>query len=200
MTNTGRIAILIATLAAASCSYFHKNTQDEVIDISHIKPITEVILVDASDFLVKIDPVEYNCMRTNMYYEARNQNTDAAYIAVGYTVLNRTASKRYPNTVCGVVTQARRDSKGNPLRHKCQFSWYCDGKTEPAGRPENIIERRAWDRASLLALKVMRKEVDNPIGSATMYHANYVKPFWRDSYKKVAVIESHIFYTNPKKA
>ncbi|QDJ96300.1 hydrolase [Xanthomonas phage Xoo-sp13] len=199
MTTSGRIAVLIAALAAASCSFLHKKSQDEVIDISHIKPITEVILVDASDFLVKIDPVEYDCMRTNMYYEARNQRTDTAYIAVGYTVLNRTASKRYPNTVCGVVTQARRDIKGNPIRHKCQFSWYCDGKSNKP-RLDNVIEQRAWDRASLLALKVMRKEVDNPIGSATMYHANYVKPFWKDSYRQVAVIESHIFYTKPTKA
>ena len=40
----------------------------------------------------------------------------------------------YPDDVCGVIYQAkyRENWKGNmiPIRHQCQFSWFCDGKSD----------------------------------------------------------------------
>ncbi len=200
MTITGRLATLIALLGMSILAYNHF-TKPEVIDISHIIPIDEgrlpTSILEAQTVLVQLDQHEFECMRANMYYEARNQRSDEAYIAVGYTVLNRVASKRYPNTICGVVSQARRDKTGKPLRHKCQFSWYCDGKPDVPNL-NNVLERRAWERASELAAAVMRNEVDNPIGNATMYHATYVSPYWKQAYHKVATIESHVFYSPTK--
>lgn len=134
------------------------------------------------------------CMALNMYFEARNEDTDDAMIAVGYTVLNRVDSERYPDTICDVVFQARRDSRGNPIRNKCQFSWACDGKSDTVDT-DNVLERQAWERAVSLAEQVMQREVDNPIGAATMYHATYVSPYWRRAYTQVAKVESHIFYS-----
>lgn len=157
-------------------------------------PIAEFPIPLIEDALVELDPVEFECMRTNMFFEARNQRTDAAFTAVGFTVLNRVDHKRYPDTICGVVQQARRDSKGNTIRNKCQFSWFCDGKPDEPNL-NNIVERRAWERAGELAAAVMRNEVDNPIGRATMYHATYVSPYWRTAYTRVAQVESHIFYS-----
>lgn len=200
MTITGRLAILIATLGMSVLAYNHyTESKVEVVDISAINPLTELPtpIFEAQDVLVKIDPEQFECMRLNMYYEARNQRTDEAMIAVGYTVLNRTEKKRYPNTICGVVTQAQRDANGKAKRHKCQFSWYCDGVTDKPNLA-NVIERRAWERADRLAAAVMRKEVDNPIGDATMYHATYVSPYWKTAFRKVATIETHIFYSETK--
>lgn len=205
MTFAGRIATLIAALGLSIYFlYTYQANHPEVIDISHIVPLDEETveieveqepeIIEAEKFLVKLDEAEFNCMRTNMYFEARNQKSDDAYIAVGYTVLNRVKSSRYPNSICGVVTQAKRDANGQPIRHKCQFSWYCDGKPDVPNLA-NVIERKAWERAGELAAQVMRNEVDNPIGDATMYHANYVSPSWKRAFQKVAVIESHIFYS-----
>jgi len=195
MTLTGRFATLIATLGVSIVAFNHFN-KPEVVDISHIQPLTELPMpiIEAEAVLVQLNQREFECMRANMYYEARNQRSDEAYIAVGYTVLNRVASKRYPDTICGVISQARRDSKGNPIRHKCQFSWYFDGKPDVPNL-NNVLERRAWERATEFAAAVMRNEVDNPIGRATMYHATYVKPGW-DYHKltRVSRIETHIFY------
>ncbi len=198
MTATGRLATLIAALGVSIVAFNHFN-KPEVVDISHIQPV-EVLpdpIPEAESVLVQLDQAEFECMRANMYYEARNQRSDEAYIAVGYTVLNRVASKRYPDSICGVISQARRDSKGNPIRHKCQFSWYCDGKPDVPNL-NNVLERRAWERATELAAQVMRNEVDNPIGNATMYHATYVNPHWKRAYHKVATIETHIFYSQTK--
>ena len=74
---------------------------------------------------------DYHCLASNIYWEARNQPI-IGKLAVANVTLNRVASKRYPNTICGVVTQTRYYPSGRIDLHSCQFSWYCDGlKDEP---------------------------------------------------------------------
>jgi spore germination cell wall hydrolase CwlJ-like protein len=143
--------------------------------------------------VVNINQRELDCMASNMYFEARNQNSDLAMVAVGYTVLNRVASNKYPNDVCKVVYQGKRLSNGAYARNKCQFSWVCDGASD---RPntKHPVERKAWNKAQKLAMQVLQKRVANPIGNATMYHATYVKPYWVSAFKRVRRIEKHIFY------
>ena len=198
MTINGRLATLIAVLGLSVFALYQtKKPERSIYDIPVIHEVAAklpVPILNAEDVLVKLDTRQFECMRTNMYYEARNQKSDAAFIAVGYTVLNRTENRRYPNDICGVVQQARRDSNGNTIRNKCQFSWFCDGKPDVPNL-NNVIERRAWERATELAAAVMRKEVDNPIGNATMYHATYVSPYWKSAFHRVATIETHIFYS-----
>ncbi len=202
MTAQGRIAILIAVLASLIIfTVDSKNTK--YIDISHIKVLeekTQPIIVDASDFLIPLDEEEFNCMRLNMYYEVRNQKSDEAYAAVGYTVMNRVAQKN--SSICGIVKKKGRSKTTGKI--VCQFSWYCDGKsdvpklmvrTKTGKMVPNLSEQEAWNRAGRLAEAVMRNEVDNPIGRATMYHATYVSPKWDfKKLNKVARIETHIFY------
>jgi spore germination cell wall hydrolase CwlJ-like protein len=171
----------------------HKSVSNQSLSYNTIDILPEKSGMD--DFISSLEYQEQKrCMALNMYFEARNEVSDDAMIAVGYTVLNRVESERYPDTICDVVFQARRDSHGNPIRNKCQFSWACDGKSDEVNT-ENVLERRAWERAVALADQVMQGEVDNPIGSATMYHATYVSPYWRRAYTQVAKVESHIFYS-----
>lgn len=143
--------------------------------------------------VVTINKRELDCMASNMYFEARNQKSDLAMVAVGYTVLNRVSSDKYPNDVCKVVYQGKRLSNGAFARNKCQFSWVCDGASD---RPNirHPVERKAWKKARKLAMQVLQKRVANPIGNATMYHATYVTPYWVSAFKRVRRIETHIFY------
>ena len=46
------------------------------------------------------------CMAQNIYYEARGESLKGKQ-AVGNVVLNRVAHPKYPDTVCGVVYEAR---------------------------------------------------------------------------------------------
>ena len=75
------------------------------------------------------------CLAKNMYYEARNQGT-AGWMAVTAVVLNRVNDDRFPNTICEVVEQGptRKSWKDPtvkiPIKHRCQFSWYCDGLSD----------------------------------------------------------------------
>ena len=52
---------------------------------------------------------ETYCMAQNIYYEARGESLKGKQ-AVGNVVLNRVDHKKYPNTVCGVVYEAKRYS------------------------------------------------------------------------------------------
>ena len=138
---------------------------------------------------------EATCLAKNMYYEARNQGL-AGQLAVSLVVMNRVKDSRYPNTVCGVVEQGptRESWKKNgtfyPIRNRCQFSWFCDGKSDEPKEP--ITYKRLLDLALVLVYDDIQI-VDFTEG-ATHYHADYVYPAWRKSKTKTVEIADHIFY------
>lgn len=154
------------------------------IVMSDIIPVAREVVIDADDLA---------CMTTNIFFEARNQDSDEAMAAVAYTVLNRVNNPRYPDSVCDVIRQARRGSDGQPIRNRCQFSWYCDGRPDEPNM-NHPAEASAWERSKRIAEAVLRGEIDNPVGNATMYHATYVSPYWRNAYNRIAQVEDHIFY------
>ena len=138
---------------------------------------------------------EATCLAKNMYYEARNQGL-AGQLAVSLVVMNRVKDSRYPNTVCGVVEQGptRESWKKNgtfyPIRNRCQFSWFCDGKSDEPKEPTTY--KRLLDLALVLVYDDIQI-VDFTEG-ATHYHADYVYPAWRKSKTKTVEIADHIFY------
>lgn len=137
---------------------------------------------------------EKTCLAKNIFFESRNQPISGQK-AVAWVTLNRVDHSRYPDTICGVVKQARRDNKGRIIKHRCQFSWYCDGK--PDTIPNNSIAQEAWAKAQQLADQVLLSWTENnesPVGNATMFHADYVTPRWANSYDKVTQIGDHVFY------
>lgn len=134
------------------------------------------------------------CMALNIYHEARDGSV-LGQRAVAMVTLNRVESQRYPDDVCSVVYQANRDSNGNIIRHQCQFSWFCDGKSD---RPntENVIEARAWELAQEIAIEMIVDygTMEDFTEGSTMYHADWVNPYWADDYEFVTRIDDHLFY------
>jgi len=128
------------------------------------------------------------CMALNIYYEARGSNL-ADRAAVANVVLNRVQDTRYPNTVCEVVYQGRQDTNGNMLRNQCQFSWYCDGRSDI---PQNTD---LWIDAQMLAYQIIHENKFRGLAEgATHYHATYVSPRWANDLQLVGRIGAHIFY------
>ena len=118
-----------------------------------------------------------SCLAEAMYYEARDQGW-RGMLAVGIVVQNRVRDDRYPNTVCSVVRQGRYRN-GNPVRHKCQFSYYCDGK------PERPAEKQPWSVALDLATMLLSNRVQMVgLEDVTHYHATWVEPSWASSMEK----------------
>ena len=154
------------------------------IELVEIEPVVEV---------PKIDPVELECLALNIYHEARGES-QAGKLAVAHVTLNRVEHHKYPDTICGVVTQGRHyvNWKGNtmPVKHKCQFSWYCDG------RSDTVQDDRAWAQSIDLAFDViMGITTDNTHGATHYYNPNKADPYWAEQYAMTAQHGNHVFMT-----
>ena len=139
---------------------------------------------------LRIDPQELNCMSKNIYFEAAVEST-AGKLAVAQVTMNRVKSSSYPDTICGVVYEGKHHSNGFPVRDRCQFSWYCDGKGDEP-RPT-----KAWRNSQDIAEYIIRTpSLLDITDGATHYHADWMKkyPKWAYQKKKLVEIDTHIFY------
>ena len=134
------------------------------------------------------------CLALNTYHEAKNQSL-VGQIATAQVVMNRVEDDRFPNTICEVVKEGptrpswEDPKKEYPIRHRCQFSWYCDGK------PDTPKNEKAWKRAQDVAFLVLYDKIKLDVTEgATHYHATYVRPAWAKTKKRTTRIEKHIFY------
>lgn len=132
---------------------------------------------------------EIECLAKNIYFEA-SQEEIKGQIAVGLVTINRVLDRRFPNTVCDVVWQKRRNKKTG--KYIAQFSWTWDGK------PDNPKVKHIWEETvrlaeAMLAEHTLGNFVDFTEG-ATHYHALYVEPYWKHKLENVATIGLHTFY------
>tara|TARA_Y100001938_G_scaffold149595_1_gene236956 strand:- start:821 stop:1450 length:630 start_codon:yes stop_codon:yes gene_type:complete len=195
--------ILIPMLAFAVISIGIPPAQVEKVDTNdYIEPKPEVKEELPTPTNV-FDVDEARCLAENIYHEARNQGT-AGWLAVSAVTLNRVTDDRFPNSICGVVFQAETKeswrTKGKdvpdieriyyPVRHRCQFSWYCDGKPDDITHISIYMDIMQFTKI-LLTSRVMMFDITD---GATFYHADYVTPSWAKSKIKTIEIGDHIFY------
>jgi spore germination cell wall hydrolase CwlJ-like protein len=124
---------------------------------------------------------EIGCLALTIYYEARGES-ETGKRAVGYVVMNRARSGAFPADVCGVVRQ------GGERRHRCQFSWWCDGLSD---RPR---DRQALRQSLSLAQAIYNGCVPDPTRGALWFHATRVKPAWSKTSGPGKRIGRHVFY------
>jgi len=131
------------------------------------------------------------CMAQNIYFESGNQPL-AGKVAVAHVVLNRQQHVNYPQTICGVIYQAKLKENwlGNqvPIRNMCQFSWFCDGKSDvPEDSP-------TWLESLYVARDVIQDTHPDITEGATHYHNDSVYPYWAESLNETVTINNHTFY------
>jgi len=153
--------------------------------------LKEVLDEDDNVVPVTLTPTQKDCIAQNVYHEARSESI-LGMRAVAWVTLNRVDSEDYPDSPCAVVRQAKKDTQGNPIRNKCQFSWFCDGKKDV------VADKEAWRLSNVIANMVARnyawrRPVD-PTDGAIMYHATYVDPYWTAAYERTTRIDQHVFY------
>ena len=125
---------------------------------------------------------EQKCLATGIYFEARSE-TIKGQAAVAQVILNRVRNPAYPKTICAVVYQ------NDDWINRCQFSFACEG------RKLRVTEPKEWKMAQQVAQAVTSGQIFLPeVGSATHYHAVYVRPNWARTMKRVDRIGQHIFY------
>jgi len=163
--------------------------------ISQIMPEIEVIGLE-DEF----------CLAQNIFFEAGIDTMEGMY-AVADVTLNRVEHSRYPNSICEVVYQSVMreswttkqysdlsvaDRIYEPVRNKCQFSWYCDGKSDIV--PTNSAN---WEKAKEVAFNILYSKTERGITEgSTHYHATYVVPNWINDrgMNRIGRIGYHIFY------
>jgi len=138
---------------------------------------------------------QLHCLALNIYFESRSDNL-AGQFAVADVVLNRVEDPRWPSTPCDVIQQGpiskwmlEEHGKEVPIKNKCQFSWWCDGKSD---NPDN---ETSWRKAQEIAYNIYVAQVYRGITEgATHYHATYVDPSWNKRMIVIGRIGDHIFY------
>jgi N-acetylmuramoyl-L-alanine amidase len=164
-----------------------------VIEKRVVKPVKTVQRVKSIRATSPISDADVVCLVENAYFEARNQGT-AGIIGVIHVTLNRVSNSRYPEDICSVVYQSKRDSENTPIKNKCQFSWYCDGKPDDMN---NLKIVRIVETAVHQAIGLWYNGIDITDG-ATHYHATYVNPYWNRGMQLTARLGDHKFYRERK--
>tara|TARA_B100000212_G_scaffold71320_1_gene50228 strand:+ start:889 stop:1509 length:621 start_codon:yes stop_codon:yes gene_type:complete len=175
------------------------------VPMSYASAITLQNAVEGELYTESTHPELY-CLAMNIYFEAKSEPIAGQY-AVADVVLNRVNDARYPNSICEVVLQGpvreswktkqdpdlpKEQRKFNPVKHKCQFSWYCDGK------PDKVRDGDAWRKAQEIAYRIVNESKFRGVTeSSTHYHATYVSPKWAPQLDLVGRIGTHIFYRWP---
>ena len=123
----------------------------------------------------KFNKSDVECLANNIYMESRGEPWHGQ-IAVAQVVVNRLHSRKFENTICGIIY-----SKG-------QFSWtkdYISGNKN----------YKQWKNSLTIARAVLGGELRLPNFNAKYFHNRTVKPRWAKTKTKVAAIGNHLFYT-----
>ena len=128
---------------------------------------------------------DLECLARAIYFEARGEPVSGK-IAVGRVILNRVASKAYPDSICEVVYQ------NVHMRNRCQFSFACDGQ------PDIIAETSKWEEVLAYAQDLLvcgsRCGTSAGLWASTHYHADYVSPGWANRLEATGWVGRHLFY------
>ena len=155
-------------------------SSDEFNQQAIIEEVKNVAL-EKTNTKVKYSDKDVECLARNVYYEAGVESTAGKY-AVAQVTLNRVKTGYWGKSICKVVYA------------KEQFSW-----TKIPKRAWVRLKGRAWEDSQAVAEATLAQGIRvKKLKTALFYHADYVRPNWRDNDKRVAKIGQHIFYTQAK--
>jgi len=120
----------------------------------------------------------------NIYHEARADGEDGM-IAVGWVVLNRVEDEHYPDSVLEVIKQHKESSR------KCEWGWWCDGKSDRPRNPE------LWAEALEITDRLLENPPPDPTdGAIWVQHVKDGWPSWlsKEDGRHTATIGDHIFF------
>ena len=177
ISNLGSVAIKVICFVIVASAVTTVTTNK----LDTLKATNEVArqgFVSAADRARQLD-----CLTRNIYWESATEPFEGK-VAVAQVTMNRVATGKFGNDVCGVVYQK------NVFMEKvvCQFSWACDSVHK--NRP---INKEAYNESYEVAKKVLLEGFRLSIlKDALYYHAAYVNPRW--PLDKIGQIGQHIFY------
>lgn len=124
------------------------------------------------------------CLSMVVYFEARGEPF-SGQVAVAQVAMNRIDTDRDESEGSDPCQGYLKDKP----RHKCTFSFYCDGVAEV------IDDASAWRRSRVIATLVSNGALTRKrYLVATHYHRTDINPWWSGSLDKIGVIGYHVFY------
>ena len=131
---------------------------------------------------------QVECLAENIYFEAAHE-PEKGKVAVAFVTINRVKSGFFENDICGVVKQ----KTGNV----CQFSWWCEERPKAIATSKVLTngQNQVYNDVRNVALHVYAnyEKLEDPSKGALFYHADYVKPGWRNM-EYLTTIGRHLFY------
>ncbi|MBW6505512.1 MAG: cell wall hydrolase [Rhodobacteraceae bacterium] len=173
-------------LAALSDAHLAALTQDPAPRTNPFARRTEPTIAYTAAWLAAqpeaSGDAQFQCLKEALYFEARGEPI-AGQVAVAEVILNRVADPAFPNTICGVVKQS--NARG------CQFSYYCDG------RSDTMRDAEAASDVGKVARALIDGSPRTLTEGATFFHAFWVRPSWRHEFERTTQIGVHTFYRKP---
>jgi spore germination cell wall hydrolase CwlJ-like protein len=120
------------------------------------------------------------CLARSIYWEARGEG-DAGMGAIANVIMNRVGQEGFPNTICGVVKQGHEQGT-------CQFSWWCDGRSDDA------TEEESYSQAKEIARKALNRQLKDRTGGALYFHNRELAPNWSRGYIRTVEIGELVFF------
>ncbi|WP_297845452.1 cell wall hydrolase [Pseudomonas sp.] len=139
---------------------------------------SEVQAVDPAGVAPVDDAI--TCLSRTIYWEAKG-GTAADMEDVANVILNRIGHEGFPGTICEVVKQGSE-------KKACQFSWWCDG------RSDQVQEDDRYTIAKEIARKALNQQIKDRTGGAMYFHDKKVHPSWAKEYIKTAETDTFVFY------
>jgi spore germination cell wall hydrolase CwlJ-like protein len=124
------------------------------------------------------------CLSRTIYWEARGEGA-ASMEAVANVVMNRLGHEGFPNTICEVVRQGREQGA-------CQFSWWCDGRSDKARDDDSYAIAKEITR------KALNRQLTDRTDGALYFHQRKANPHWSSQYIKTVEVGEFVFY-KPRK-
>jgi hypothetical protein len=125
-------------------------------------------------FLYREDALAF--LTQAIYFEARGEPLDCQK-AVGFVIINRRNSTRFPDTIREVIWQHR------------QFSYTQDGMHE------RMLDETSKHKAERIARELLnKKQVDITGGSLYYYNPMKASPSWGKKLDKTIVCGNHLFF------
>jgi spore germination cell wall hydrolase CwlJ-like protein len=120
------------------------------------------------------------CLSRTIYWEARGERATGME-AIANVVMNRLGHEGFPKTICKVVMQGREQGT-------CQFSWWCDGRTDDAK------EDKSYALAKEIARKALNRQLTDRTGGALYFHQRKATPSWSNEFIKTVEVGKVVFY------
>ncbi len=127
------------------------------------------------------DPI--TCLSRTIYWEARGDGA-VGMEAIANVVMNRLGQRGFPGDVCSVVKQGHEHGA-------CQFSWWCDHRSDDAK------EVNSYALAKEIARKALNRQLPDRTGGALYFQRLKAKSRWSKEYVRTAKIGKTVFYKPP---